>query len=458
MGNGCFSTSNKDDKEKGDYEEVRDGVKSGAGLNQIGPVHNNLPLEIDKDEDEDDRSIHPYEDLNERHFKRDITSYPSIIQEILRDNVRGLKYMIEKGVDVNMPDADGETPLIKAAVGGHVECLKILLDAGADVNIDDTYGEIALMKAITKDQKDCVDLLITKGVDEISVGKTGDETILMWTAENGEEKYLNYFITLGASVNRPDRHGATALLKAAGNGHLDCMKSLVISGADVNSGDQDGITALMLAAQNGLEECVEWLIKAGADVNAKDRRQDTVLHKATFTGQVNCMEILVKSGANVNAADESGTTPLMLAAHNGIEKCIKWLIMAGADVNAIDKYGHTALKTAILKRHKGCEQTLKVLSVKKQPYANGDKDKSPNNNRDSEVNAESEYETIWNSNEGKENGNDQKMNAKENGMSDPEGKNKIGKTVGGGAHIGDGHPNQPVKGLHMMARDAISSQ
>ena len=72
-----------------------------------------------------------------------------------------------------------------------------------------------------------------------------------------------------------------------------------------------------------------------------------------------------------------------------------------------DKYGHTALKTATLKRHKGCEQTLKVLSVKNQPYTTGDKNKSPNNIRDSEVNAEDEYETIWNSNEGKENGNDQ---------------------------------------------------
>ena len=70
------------------------------------------------------------------------------------------------------------------------------------------------------------------------------------------------------------------------------------------------------------------------------------------------------------------TTPLMVAAHNGIEKCIKWLIMAGADVNSTDIYGHTALKTASLKRHKGCEQTLKVLGVKNQPYATGDKYKS----------------------------------------------------------------------------------
>ena len=233
---------------------------------------------------------------------------------------------------------------------------------------------------------------------------------------------------------------------------LIACKSLVISGADVNSRDQNGITALMLAGQNGLEECVEWLVKAGADVNAKDRQQDTVLHKATFTGKVNCMEILVKSGANVNAADESGTTPLMVAAHNGSEKCLKWLIMAGADVNATDKYGHTALKTATLKRHKGCEQTLRVLSV------NATGDKSPNNNRDSEVNAEDEYETIWNSNEGKENGDDKKMNARENVMRGPEGKYNVGNSVRGGAHIPSGQPNPPVKGLHMMARDAVSSQ
>ena len=207
MGNGCFSSSGDKEREDGEYEKP----------DTTGPVHGNQTVDTEKKGNGDD------DNLDERYFRRDISSYPPIIQAILKNNVIGLKYMIEKGVDVNTIDADEETPLMKAAVGGHVECLKILLDAGADVNIEDTYGETALMKAITNDQKDCVDIFITKGVDEISVGKTGDETILIWTAENGHEKYLNYFITLGASVNRPDRHGTTALLKAAANGHLDCL-------------------------------------------------------------------------------------------------------------------------------------------------------------------------------------------------------------------------------------------
>ena len=42
-------------------------------------------------------------------------------------------------------------------------------------------------------------------------------------------------------------------------------------------------------------------------------------------------------------------------------------------------------------------------------------------------------------------------------MSGPEGKNKVGNTVEVGARVMGGHPNPPVKGLHMMARDAISS-
>ena len=73
------------------------------------------------------------------------------------------------------------------------------------------------------------------------------------------------------------------------------------------------------------------------------------------------------------------------------------------------------------------------------------------------MNAEDEYETIWNSNEGMENGNDPKMDAKENGMSSPEGKNKVGNTVEAGARASRGQPSPPMKGLHMMARDAISS-
>ena len=212
----------------------------------------------------------------------------------------------------------------------------------------------------------------------------------------------------------------------------------------------------MLAAQNGLEECVEWLIKAGADVNAKDRNQDTVLHKATFTGKLNCMELLVKSGASVNAADESGTTPLMVAAHNGSEKCTKWLIMTGADLNATNKYGHTALKTATLRRNKDCEKLL--IGVKNQPDATDDKNKAPNNNADSEQDNMDEYETIWISDEKTETAKGQKRKAEETGIKGPEGKKKVESITVVGARARGTPVNPPMKGLHMMARDAIASQ
>ena len=163
MGNGCFSSSSEKDKEKEVYEVPGKNDKVKPEFGKRSEPEDNDPEGNDK----------PYERLDDRigPVMKDLSSYPPITQAVLKDNIIGLKYMIEKGVDVNIIDGDGETPLMKAAVGGHVECLKILLYAGADVNMEDIYGETALMKAITNNQKDCVNLFISKGVDKISVGK-----------------------------------------------------------------------------------------------------------------------------------------------------------------------------------------------------------------------------------------------------------------------------------------------
>ena len=50
------------------------------------------------------------------------------------------------------------------------------------------------------------------------------------------------------------------------------------------------------------------------------------------------------------------------------------------------------------------------------------------------------------------------MNAKENGIRGPDGKDKVGSTVEAGASVKRVHPYPPMKGLHIMVRDAISSQ
>ena len=52
-----------------------------------------------------------------------------------RNHVNTVRYLVDKGVDIDISDDDGFTPVHFAAQRGHVELLKILLmNLAADIN------------------------------------------------------------------------------------------------------------------------------------------------------------------------------------------------------------------------------------------------------------------------------------------------------------------------------------
>ena len=49
-------------------------------------------------------------------------------------HIQIVRHLLGKGVDIEISNGDGYTPLHFAANGGHVELLKLLLENGADIN------------------------------------------------------------------------------------------------------------------------------------------------------------------------------------------------------------------------------------------------------------------------------------------------------------------------------------
>lgn len=67
------------------------------------------------------------------------TSAPlTLVEAADAGDVDRLREMLSAGADVNTPDAEGMTLLMRAARGGHLEAVFLLLDFGANPSIADT--------------------------------------------------------------------------------------------------------------------------------------------------------------------------------------------------------------------------------------------------------------------------------------------------------------------------------
>ena len=61
-----------------------------------------------------------------------------------------MKFLIDKGLDVNAKAKQGETVLMFAAWHGRFEVVKFLIDKGADVNATSKDGQTALSLSLPK--------------------------------------------------------------------------------------------------------------------------------------------------------------------------------------------------------------------------------------------------------------------------------------------------------------------
>ena len=76
------------------------------------------------------------------------------------------RLVVSCGVDPNVKDNDGRTPLHRAAKRGHVDIVKLLLEHGANPNIQENkYGYTPLHVAVKNCHVDVVRVLLEHGAD-----------------------------------------------------------------------------------------------------------------------------------------------------------------------------------------------------------------------------------------------------------------------------------------------------
>lgn len=134
-----------------------------------------------------------------------------------------------------------DTPLTNASNLGYLKVVKFLLEKGVDVNKSNLRRESPLILATKNQDIDIIRLLVDGGAN---VNKVSGilETPLFIASRDGFLDGIYFLISKGADVNKSNTHGETPLHIAAKNGNKDVIRLLIEKGADVNQKDEKGNT------------------------------------------------------------------------------------------------------------------------------------------------------------------------------------------------------------------------
>ena len=102
---------------------------------------------------------------NSYSFPPKPTDGTPLYNAVLKENIKVVKYLIEKGADVNTDSngIDGETAAFAAVKLNNFEILKILVEAGANLDTQTEQGYLAYDEAVELNNQEMIDYLIENG-------------------------------------------------------------------------------------------------------------------------------------------------------------------------------------------------------------------------------------------------------------------------------------------------------
>lgn len=181
-------------------------------------------------------------------------SYEDFFNAVVQDDSIQVKKLLVRGFDANTINPAGQTGLHLALQEPSPKTASILIGwQKTDVNKLNAQGESPLMLAAIKGQADLAAELIAKKAD---VNKTG-WTPLHYAASAGQVEVITLLLENSAYIDAESPNRTTPLMMAARYGSIDSVKLLLDQDADPELKNQQGLTALNFAEQGKRPDAVE---------------------------------------------------------------------------------------------------------------------------------------------------------------------------------------------------------
>ena len=199
--------------------------------------------------------------------------YDAFFKAVELDDARTVTRLLQRGFDVNSPAPDGQSPLSMAIQLDSFRVADVLLQtAGVEVDQPNAQGETALMHAAVKGSLEWTKRLVHQGAQVRRAGWSP----LHYAASGPEPGVVGFLLDAGAEVDAVSPQGSTALMLAARYGDERCVDVLLRRGADPRTKNPHGAVAADYARAAGrdrLASRLERLARSGGSAPAASARQ-----------------------------------------------------------------------------------------------------------------------------------------------------------------------------------------
>lgn len=243
------------------------------------------------------------------------------------ENLEIMELLIKNNADMMLSFSLYGTPLHIVAIEGKVNAARKLLNMGINPNVLDSEGTTPLRRAVENQRAEVASLLLKHGAD-IHVECPGDELPLLHkAAKRNDVKMLKLLIDNGADPYETGIKGGTALFTAAANNSIDAIDLLCTYPGLMDIANKTKITPLMAAVLQRKYDGALQLLKHKPNVSIRNLDDRTVLYICVdFRAPEDVVRAILYCDPTIDSPGPGGISPIRLACHRGFTELVKAML------------------------------------------------------------------------------------------------------------------------------------
>ncbi|MGG6232013.1 ankyrin repeat domain-containing protein [Tenacibaculum sp. SDUM215027] len=282
-GNGAFNYAAK----KGNKKMLELLIKKGLPYKKLNKKGGNAILLATQGSRSGYNTLKFFKYLESLGIKPNITNKEE--KTPLHNLARGNKdsntfnYFLDKGVNANQVDDNGNTSLIIAASRNSLEIVQLLSEKTKNINHTNKKGNSALTYAVEYNSETVVDYLV-KNKANIQVKDANENSLAYYLIKSYHPKKVNDFnekmsllANNGLNLTQLQANNNTLFHIAVEKNSIDLLKKVNTLKIDVNAKNSEGLTPLHLAAmQANNTKVIKYLLSIGANKSITTDFDETV--------------------------------------------------------------------------------------------------------------------------------------------------------------------------------------